>query len=229
MALRRSWGLAGVILISVASVGIVAGLYVANRSGAGEGRVEVPDLSGLTVAQARTVLDRSELRLGLVGQRGPDSGSLLVAEQTPSAGSEVAEQATVDIVVSPRGDPSASNVTNWRFELPSREEILEILAQFGFAEVALLDIALPPQQLLVWEAVGHFHARTDYGRGGHGISLLQADEESVGGSGEFVNFRRAELALRRDDGTICWLERGYGLCLTPGDRSYGPSLEWVEP
>lgn len=189
--------------------------------------MEVPDLSGLTVDQARAVLDRSELRLGLVGQRGPDSGSLLVAEQTPSPGSEVAEQATVDIVVSPRGDPSASDVTNWRFQLSSREEILEILPQFDFAEVALLDIAQPPRQLLVWEGAGHFHARTDYGRGGQEISLLQANEESVA-AGRDIKFRGAEIAVRRNDGTICWLERGYGLCLTPGDKGYGPSLEWAQ-
>lgn len=225
----RSRTLAALGLVSVAVIAILAGLLVAGRRGTDPMRVIVPDLSGSTVTEAREILVHSSLRLGLVGERGLRSGPpLLVIEQSPPAGLEVAERTTVDVVVARHGDPNASDVTNWEFQLPSRVEITTVLAEFGFDEVALLDISPPPRRLLVWEAAGHFHARTDYGRVGQEISLLQADEESELQGGEVIDFRGAETAYRRDDGTVCWLERSYSLCLTPGEKTYGRRLEWVE-
>ncbi|MBW6536281.1 MAG: PASTA domain-containing protein [Mariniphaga sp.] len=66
-------------------------------------RVEVPNVSGLNIRQARVVLRESGLQTGRITERTSDElDGGIVLEQSPQAGSVVMENAEVDLVISIR-------------------------------------------------------------------------------------------------------------------------------
>ena len=86
--------------------------------------VEVPDLEGMTVAEAREELEEARLRLGdQTQQPDEDVPEGEIIDQTPDAGSEIEARSRVDVVVS--SGPAAVTVPGV-VGMPESEAVAEI-------------------------------------------------------------------------------------------------------
>jgi len=103
-AYRRRWAAAALALLLVA--GLVVVLALANRSG----EVTVPNVLGLTVADARSALEREGLDARVVERPGPGAPGQVI-EQDPRAGAEVDRGTAVSLFVAGEPSPTAGAPT----------------------------------------------------------------------------------------------------------------------
>jgi eukaryotic-like serine/threonine-protein kinase len=93
------YALLGLAVIAVFVLAAILGREI--FAGGGADTTRVPDITGLTVAEARQSLQQQNLRLGDVEQQNSDQvpeGSII--DQTPEAAAEVEQDSAVDVTVS---------------------------------------------------------------------------------------------------------------------------------
>jgi serine/threonine-protein kinase len=96
-------------------------------------QVQVPDLSGMTVDQARTALQDAGLDLGTVDQQESTETEGTIVSQSPGAGSAVDKGTPVDVVVAtPPATPSPTNVAVTDFTCQSLNHAQHELERAGF-------------------------------------------------------------------------------------------------
>jgi serine/threonine-protein kinase len=67
--------------------------------------IVVPDLAGLTLEEARAVLEQAGLTLGTYFRRASSARPGTIVEQRPAAGTLAAPGVAVDVILARRGGP----------------------------------------------------------------------------------------------------------------------------
>ncbi|MBI4799807.1 MAG: PASTA domain-containing protein [Desulfarculus sp.] len=137
MGALRGWGTGlALLLVLVLSTGAVAGdaWPRANSRRLGQGQVPVPEVRGLSEAQARAELSRTGLRGRVHQESGPcpdPAAAGLVLRQRPEPGADLPASSWVEITVCPQA-PSGRRV-----EVPNLQGLDEIQAQAALKAAGL--------------------------------------------------------------------------------------------
>lgn len=124
---------------------------------------------------------------------------------------------------SPSGDP-ASSIDVQTHRLTSETHLKELLHQVGWVEAVVLPGG-DPVSLELWSGDGHWHAQTTYRFAGDRVSVTQAGSEGLP-PGKLVPVRGGYGV--RSEGGLYWLERGFTIAVTPGEKSLALQLERIE-
>jgi len=120
-------------------------------------------------------------------------------------------------------DVPQSDVQVHTYIVTSRRELFDRLLDTGWADAVVLRDAVPIE-LEMWTGDGHWHAQTTYRSSGRRVQVTQAGSEGLP-LGQLVTVR-GENGVRSDGG-LYWLERGFTLAISPGNRSIARELEWI--
>lgn len=104
-------GAIGCVLLVVLAVpiGLLGSTLMTNNSSSDT--VPVPDVTGLNVGQAQSVLDRQGLKIGVIEVEASTKPVDTIIGQRPGAGAQAPQGASVDITVSSRSQADPSEVT----------------------------------------------------------------------------------------------------------------------